>query len=248
MAAHMKDTVPLPNTAPLWDRLRATFARVIAAIGAPAAIAVMTLTSRKARLDILRQLVMLENLVRKMLFADAAALPPPEAPRGPQLIRVPLRPGLVIVNPPQRRRARRTPRQIDLTRPETWSAPFALAMPRDPRLVPDHRAPRIRALWDETPRRPAPEPKRRAPPQRHAAPFRIARRFEALRRVLEDPTPHVRRLAAAHRRALRRSPEIVADYALRATRRSGYDPADVRLPVDIASAALIARARLCDTS
>ena len=241
----MTNAAPPPINAALWDRLRATFARVIAAIGAPAAIALLNLSTRSARLSIVRQLGMLESLVRKLLFAEIAALAP-ASEHGPRVIHIPLRPGLVIVNPPRRRQPRAS-RPLDLAHPETWPATFALALPRDPHLVSDRHAPRIRALWGANPR-PA-EPLPQAARRDHGpTPYRIARRFEALRRVLNDPSPHVRRLVSAQRRALRRSPNVVSRYALIGPRTSGYDPEDLRLPLDIMSAALTTRRKLCDTS
>ncbi|MBX3430267.1 MAG: hypothetical protein KF779_11870 [Hyphomonadaceae bacterium] len=82
----------------------------------------------------------------KLLFAEIAALAPPAAARDPRVVTIPLRPGLVIVNP-SRKRAAPKPAPLDLAQPETWRASFALAIPRDTRLVPDCHAPRIRALW-----------------------------------------------------------------------------------------------------
>ncbi|MEZ5970228.1 MAG: hypothetical protein R3C31_00285 [Hyphomonadaceae bacterium] len=241
----MNAAAPSPTNAALWERLRATFGRVIAVIGAPAAIVLLNLAARRTRLGIVRQLALLESLVRKLLFAEIAALAPPAAARGPRVVTIPLRPGLVIVNP-SRKRAAPKPAPLDLAQPETWRASFALAIPRDTRLVPDRHAPRIRALWGPS-ARPA-EPRRALSCERRSASFRIARRFKALRRVLNDPAPHVRRLAGAQYRALVRSPDVVSRYALVAPRRSGYDPADLRLPIDITCAALVARSRLCDSS
>lgn len=241
----MNAAAPPPTTA-LWDRLRATFARVIAAIGAPAAIALLSLSTRSTRLNILRQLFMLESLVRKLLFAELATRAAAAPSRGPHLTHIPIiRPGLIIVNP-ARKRTTRNVNPVDFAHPETWSASFALAIPRDTRLVRDRSAPRIRALWGPS-ARPVEEPPRSSQRQR-ATPFRIARRFEALRRVLNDPAPHIRRLAIAQCRALKRAPNVVSQYALIAPRRYGYDPVDVRLPIDITCAALIARTKLCDTS
>lgn len=237
---------PPPTHAALWDRLRATFRRVIAAVGAPAAIALLNLSSRDARLEIVRQLGLLESLVRKLLFAEIAAFAPAAPKRGPRLVHIPLRPGLVIVNAP-RKRGPRPPRRLDLADPETWTASFALALPRDTHLVQDRHAPRIRALWGPS-ARPAEPPPPAARRDRGPASFRIARRFEALRRVLNDPAPHVRRLAAAQRRALARSPQIVSRYALIGPRYSGYDPVDERLPIDITGAALTTRSKLLDSS
>ena len=245
LAVHMNAAASPPTNTALWDRLRATFARVIAVIGAPAAIALLSLSTRSTRLSILRQLFMLESLVRKLLFAELAALAAAPADRSPRLTHIPVRPGLVIVNPAGKRTPRQ-PRPLDLAHPETWSAPFALALPRDSRLVRDRNAPRIRALWGASPRPVEPPP--RAPQRRRSTPLRIARRFEALRRVLNDPAPHVRRLAKAQCRALNRAPNVVSQYALMSPRRHGYDPIDTRLPIDITCAALTARSTLCDSS
>ncbi|MEQ1493316.1 MAG: hypothetical protein ABL932_22490 [Terricaulis sp.] len=240
----MTATAPPPTNAALWARLRATFARVIAAIGAPAAIVLLSLTTRSTRLSITRQLAMLESLVRKLLFAELATRLGAPAERGPRLVHIPIRPGLVIVNPPRKRTARQQ-RIPDLAHPETWSAPFALAIPRDHRLVHDRNAPRIRDLWGPSARPIEPPP--RSPQRQRTTPFRIARRFEALRRVLNDPSPHIRRLALAQHHALKCSPNVVSQYALIAPRRYGYDPVDARLPIDITCAALVARTKLCDT-
>ncbi|MBL8546755.1 MAG: hypothetical protein JNL81_09830 [Hyphomonadaceae bacterium] len=219
---------PPPTIAPLWDRLRATFARVIAAVGAPAAIALLNLSSRHVRLGIVRQLLALENLARKLLIVEAAAFGLPDDTRGPQLVTVPI--GLVTINPPPRARFQAPPRLPDLAHPETWNTTFALGMPRDTRAVADRHAPRIRALWGKS----APEP---LPPSRRGgrqpAPFRIACRFEALRRVLNDPAPHARRLARIQRRVYVRAPELLHRYIHATTRRYSYDPRDPRLPIDI---------------
>lgn len=210
------------------------FARAVEAIGAPAAIAVMTLLDKKRRRDIIRWLLLLEHIVRKLLLAEAASLPQ-ERPNGPQVTFIPLR-GMYVAPPPPPvakagKRARRALR-LDPDHPETWPARFALALPRNPLLVPDARAPRIRALWGPSPPPPPPPPPR-APRIAHPeeTPQRLARRLEALRRVLADPLPHARRLALILKREVRRFPEIVTRYALAPARTSFYDPADQRLGV-----------------
>jgi hypothetical protein len=237
---------PPPDTTLLWERLRALFARVIAAIGAPAIIAALTLAPRM-RTEIVRQLALVEVLARKLLLADAAALiPPPE--RGPRLVVTPLRAsGLYTVNQTRRRAsAPSRPRAVDLSNPETWPARFALALPRNPRAVQDRRAPRIRALWGDTP---TPPPKNDPPPrQRHADAFRVARRAEALRRMLNDPAPYARRLAGSRHLGVARSREVVTRYALRAPRRFVGDRHDPLLTLDIFSVAVRTQAILADTS
>lgn len=239
---------PPPSPSPIWDRLRATFERVIAAVGAPAAIALLSLSTRRARYNIVRQLLTLECLVRRLLLAEAAALAPPEAERGPRLITIPIRaPGLVTpLNHAPRRTSRSSPRPIDPARPETWSAQFTLSLPRDPGVPLDRNAPRIRALWGASaPPAPPPPPRRR---DRRSASFLLARRFEAIRRVLNDPAPYARRLAFAQRRAMARSPEVARSYALASPRRPSYDPYDERLGIDILSLAFVAREAFSNTS
>lgn len=240
---------PPLDTALLWERLRALFARVIAAVGAPAIIAALTLTPRMGA-EIVRELALVEILARKLLLADAVAfLPPPQ--RGPRLLVAPLRASGVYTLPQPRRRrcapAPARPRALDLANPDTWSARFALALPRDPRAVQERRAPRIRALWCETGALPLAAPER-APPQRQSEAFRIARRAEALRRMLNDPSPYARRLARARGVGVTRSREIITRYALRAPRRFTGDRHDPRLTIEIFSAAIGAQAALADTS
>ncbi len=236
-----------PSSTPIWDRLRATFDRVIAAVGAPAVVALLSLSSRRARYDIVRQLLMLECLVRRLLLAEAAALDPPEAERGPRLITIPIRaPGLVTpLNHVRRPTPQRAPRPIDPARPETWSAQFSLSLPRDPYVPLDRHAPQIRALWGATAPPPLPPTPRR---ERRSASFLLARRLEAIRRVLNDPAPHARRLAVAQQRAAARSPEVARRYALASPRRPSYDPYNERLGVDILSLALLARETFSNTS
>jgi hypothetical protein len=239
-------TPPPPDTTLLWERLRALFARVIAAVGAPAIIAALSLAPRMGT-EIARQLALVEILARKLLLADAIALlPPPQ--RGPRLVVTALRAsGLYTVKQTRRRpNAASRRRAIDPTKPETWSARFALALPRDHRAVQERRAPRIRALWGET--RTPPAPPEPAPRRRQTEAFRIARRAEALRRMLNDPAPHARRLARARALGAARSREVITRYALRAPRRFVGDERDPRLTTDIFSVAVHAQAVLADTS
>ncbi len=239
-------STPPPATTPLWARLRALFGRVIAAIGAPALIAALTLAPGM-RTGIVRQLALVELLARKLLLAEAAALAPATAPRGPRLVEINLAAsGLYTPTQIRRRtRARSSVRAIDPANPETWSARFALAIPRDERAVQDRRAPRIRALWGATTTPHAPEP---APRQHTSEAFRIARRAEALRRMLNDPTSHVQRLARSRRFGVARTHETIRRYALSVPRRFVGDHYDPRLTVDIFDAAVHAHIILTDTS
>jgi len=229
--------------------LRALFARVIAAIGAPALIAALTFAPGM-RTGIVRQLALVEILARKLLLAEAAALSAQAPQRGPRLVEITLA-ASGLYTAPQTRRRKRAPSQaraLDLSRPETWSARFALAVPRDARAVQDRRAPRIRALWGDTRSPPAPDPAP-SPRSQTSEAFRIARRAEALRRMLHDPAPYVSRLARARRIGVARSRETINRYALRAPRRFVGDHRDPRLTLDIFGAAIHAHGLLLiDTS
>jgi hypothetical protein len=141
------------------------------------------------------------------------------------------------------------------TPPETWNARFSFAPPRDPFAVPEARAPRIRALWGEpTPKMSdAHAPVAAEPPTALDArvchsPFGLARRFEALRRVLENPRPHVERLARVLARAVRRFPEIVRKFVLAPARTNDYDPDDPRLAIEAIARALDAPDAFRDSS
>jgi hypothetical protein len=222
---------------PLWARARAMFARAVVAIGDAAAIAILQQLPRPLRRRIVAWLAPLEHIVRKLLLAEAAALR-----RAPNWT-AGLRPALAQV--PQSRSAAlraacaagaarsnlQPSRVFDPSRPETWPACFSFALPRDPLAVPDARAPRIRALWVPSP---PPAPPQRAPRASNETdtPFRLARRFEALRRVLENPLPHAQRLARLLARAVRRFPEIVQRCVLAPARTGDYDREDPRLGVD----------------
>jgi hypothetical protein len=117
---------------PLWTRARALFARACAAFGGPAAVAALARLNAALRRRIMGWLAPLECIARKLLLAEAARLPAEN---------------LRARTPPRTQGepagARAAP---DLSRPETWPARFRLAPPRDPHLVRDERAPRIRSL------------------------------------------------------------------------------------------------------
>lgn len=221
-----------------------------AALAWIAHVASMALLSPARRAEIIAWLPPLEHIVRKLLLAEAAALHRAErAMRTPRLEHVPLR-GLAVLVKVGTLQARPAPAvagkcapglsagsHLDMARPETWRAQFSLAIPRDPRRVPDARAPRIRALWGDgitsDARGAAPEPAAGSTPRAaHTPGFRLARRFEALRRVLENPRPYAERLARALERETRRRTGIARDYLFAPCRSNGYDPTDSRLGID----------------
>jgi hypothetical protein len=226
------DTTPL---APLWDRLRASFARAAVITGGAARIAAHVSLTARLRREIHGWIALLEHLVRKLLFAEAGRLAPPARPRGPQMISIALPAATHIAAGKSAPHSRRKTARADLQDPETWSVRFALAPPHDPRAIPDSRAPRIRALWGPSPPPPPPPPAR--PHVERHTPLNLARRFEALRRVLLDPAPYARRLADLMRRLVRRFPEAALRFASRSARVSHYDRKDSRLGVDCCVAA-----------
>ncbi|MEZ5973041.1 MAG: hypothetical protein R3C31_14620 [Hyphomonadaceae bacterium] len=225
--------------------MRGLFGRIVAAIGAPAILVTLQFAPRM-RTAMVRHIALVEILARKLLLAEAAALTP-DMQRGPRFIETKLRASGLYTPPPARRRpcAPQRARITDPANPETWSARFALAIPRDARTVADRRAPRIRALWGGAPPPPAPE---RSPPNRNSGAFCVARRVEALRRVLNDPAPHVQRLARSRRIGVARSRDVIRHYALRAPRRFVGDRHDPLLTIHIFSAAVRAQTVLADTS
>jgi hypothetical protein len=242
---------------PLWTRARAMLARAAAALGAPVAIAAIKLLTKTLRRDILAWLCPLEHVARKLLFAEACEFRRAETAAakacGPRMEVVQL-PCLGLAQHwtpyaqrPQESRRAAAPRKIDASQPETWAARFSFALPRDPHLVAAADAPRIRTLWEENP---APTPQQRtarAFGEADAA-FRLARRFEALRRVLDDPLPYARRLARALARLARRFPQAAQRYVFAPARTGDYDPADDRLSIDAMVAASVRRGVFEDSS
>lgn len=225
------------------------FARARAAIGEPQAIAARTALTRETKRDIAGWLARLESIVRKLLLALAAGLVQEQrasARRGPQLVFVqPHRAATLTQTKAAHESARQ--RDFDRAQPETWSARFALAPPRDPRAVPESQAPRIRPLWG--PALPAPAaPKPRAAKNASEPALRFALRLEALRRVLADPIPHAKRLARIFSRLSRRYPDAAARFAIAPARPCLGDLEDPRLIVDAIAIAITAAPVLADTS
>jgi hypothetical protein len=233
---------PSPALAPHWERARASYARAIAQLGGPAAIAAIARLSRALRLEIVRWLCPLEHIARKLLLAEAGRLLRDERARaahGPRLVRIPLR---GIARHATSRNAQTVFSPVygggKGAPPETWNARFSFAPPRDPLAVPEARAPRMRALWGSSAPAAPPPPRTPRTLDEAEAPFRLARRFEAVRRVLADPLPYAQRLVRLLVRLLPRYPEAVRNFAFSPARASGYDPADPRLSIDATGLAL----------
>jgi hypothetical protein len=169
-------------TAALWQAAHYWLAGVLRAFGQPARIARLAQSACGA---LKRELKALESLVLKLLLIEASSLdvPPASSRQGPldnRQHRAGLRdagwkPAVRCEDSTRSNTANR--RVEDLANPETWSVRFSL------------RLPQIRA------RRRRHAPARRPRPTRPASPLELARRCEALRRVLADPTSAVTRLA-----------------------------------------------------
>lgn len=222
------------------------FMRAIDDTGSIAALARLGGLSAALRRRIVGWLYRLEHIVRKLLLAEAAALAvaaranPARAITAPRMaLPTKLASAQAHASPP------RTPR-LDLDQPKNWPARFSFAIPRDPRAVPDSRAPRIRDPWAAFVPTPAPAP--RASAARNAACFLLARRFEALRRVLSDPQRHIARLANILARAIHRFPELARRCILAPARTDDFDAADPRLSLEATARAIPPLEKLSDTS
>ncbi len=241
-----------PDTiANLWQRLRSMMARASVVIGALPALAVLTALTRRRHHEIASSIALLEAIVRKLIFVAAAEMRSAEA-AGSKHSRLPR---LEIITPPSpswsagfqpalsaealaKAEGARSTQPFDPNQPETWRVRFKLAPPRDPMALPESRAPRIRALWGATPPPPphAPSQPRRLVP----SPLRLALRFEALRRAIDDPQSYARRLARVMPRLCRRYERAAERYAIASARPYCRDERDSRLILDVMSLALIA--------
>ena len=248
------------NTEPLWTRARAMFVRAVAAIGDASSIALLQALPRVLRHQIVAWLYPLECIVRRLLIAEAAELRRAErarAERGPRAVTIQVRSlGLAqtwsaglqtrVGSGVAEKRGSEDLRSIAAAKPETWRAPFSFALPRNPHIVPNSRAPRILDPSRDYPAPPPPRAPRVLKPEE--APFRLARRFEALRRVLADPRPYAERLVRLLVREARRVPRLVMRYVLAGPRSDDFDPSDSRLSLDALGAAFDAPEAFKDTS
>lgn len=227
-------TNPDPTLPHLWQRLRSMFARASTVIAALPTLATIATLTHTRRYEIACWIARLESIARKLLFAEAARLQPAST-----------LPAAASRASNDQRRERHP--IFDPAHPHTWPARFKLTPPRDPRAVPENRAPRIRALWGDAP---SPEPRRNtahAAKPRPAA-MRLALRFEALRRVLENPLPHARRLARIFHRLGCRYPEAAGRYAVASARPHASDPGDPRLIIECMMLAIAAAEIFANTS
>jgi hypothetical protein len=206
----------------LWRIARAFLADALNAFGGPQTIRqTLDLIGRRA---IKRQLQALETLAMKLLLIEAANLPA-------QTQRARIAPSGKA--PSSKRDAAHA--ADDPARPETWRVAFQLQIPPEPK---DTSAPRIRYLGpsgfiratvvsaktlEKLERLVAAHLNTSAEDSLRAKAARLARRFEALRRVFANPLPRARRLkqelqalkrrafAAANRIAKRKPPQRQLD-------------------------------------
>lgn len=211
-------TAIFPTPEPLWPRVRASFARAIAAVGDVASIVTGPALSRHAHRRLLGWIRLLEHVVRKLLLAEAAEIHRVAGPRSQQRLA-------------QRTRAARSASRasIDMSCPQTWPARFSFSLPRPPRRT---------AI--------APQPRRAFTEQEEC--FHLARRLETLRRVLQNPRPHAERLARILARQARCRRDIAALYWWMPARTGHIDPADPRLSIDAYGACTEAPYAFEDTS
>ena len=205
MAPMTMPSAPTPSNpiAQLWRATRTRLADLISEFLGP--IEVARTLARKARAIIRRKLALLEALVLKLLLIEAAA-----------------RAQEIPAQWPRFRRRAPTPkpasrRSENAAAPETWRVRFSLRLPAGPRTP--HAPPRdiggprirdlgrpllVRDIWREQARcalidRLHPKPDAAAAHARaQAKAMRLARRLEAVRRVIADP----RRVIAALARKL----------------------------------------------
>lgn len=183
-------SAPTP-IADLWKFARAWLTETLNTFGGPQTI--QRTFDRIARRAIKRQLQALEVLVMKLLLVEAAKL----------------RPHAVATQRIARRGQGRVAHAADLNRPETWRVCFQLHIPPEPP-EPKNTGPRFRslapsrfiravvldakALAKTLAHMAALRAKSTSEARERAKAERLARRFEALRRVFADPLPRARRL------------------------------------------------------
>lgn len=215
---------PAPN-ANLWLRTRTMLVRAGDEIGAARTLVLETLTNARRR-RVASFIALIETIIRKLLFAEAAAL----------LAAAPA--GAARPAPLKARKQAQLPNAgrpaFDPTRSETWRVRFALKPPRDP-----SRSENVQPAQPKPPRA-----RRKLMP----APQRLAMRLEALRRVLADPAPHARRLARIFPRLCRRYPGAAMRYALATAYPHRSDDGDPRLIVEAMSLAYAAASIFLNSS
>jgi hypothetical protein len=215
------------------------FARAVDSLGPPASIAALPLLSRGLRRELAGWIALMESIVRKLLLAEAAQLPSPRGegagggvkrdagissrvPCSANFEQAPLHPASPLAG----RGRDAFAMSIDPSLPHTWPAQFSLAPPRD---ADDPSERRLAAHDRDHPRRP-----------RRTVALRLAMRFEALRRVLDDPAPHALRLARLIARLSQRAADIARRFAIAPALPDFVAPCDPRLVIEVMGRAFAA--------
>ena len=239
------------SIANIWTRVRSMFVRVSDIVGAIPALARLTLLWPSRQREIASAIALVETIVRKLIFIEAAEMQRSEpVTPSPKSWSAGLRPASFAKAPAKPACAagatRPNPSAFDPAQPHTWRVRFKLCPPRDPLACSESRGPRIRALWGPSPPPPLPAPKakRRITP----APLRLAQRFEALRRAIADPLPLARKLARILPRLCRRYPRAAERYATATAHPHRTDEGDPRLIIDAMVLALVAAPSFVNSS
>ncbi|MBC7770395.1 MAG: hypothetical protein H7124_16570 [Phycisphaerales bacterium] len=213
----------------LWSAARAMFERMGAAIGAAASIALRERLAPE-ELQLMRGFLRpLELLVRQTVFIEAAALVLARHQRLPRLGEIKRLPKPLFAHmpaPPPRQSERRPSLRLW---PQRAPPPARIRQLGPPVLV--------REIYLERAREAQSRRLNMVRFMRPPEPLRIARRIEALTRILEKPLAAARRLA----RKLRIQPKLAIKLATRPPVRSGYaDEQALGLAAQLAFAAGIA--------
>jgi hypothetical protein len=182
---------PSDTISHLWTAARAMFARLGAAVGEAVSIAVKEVLSARERGAIRAWLRPLEHMVRKVILIEALALAR-DAPSA--------------AAPPPRSQAAGKPRAERTTSLRLWPRQRASEGPR----VRDLGAPvLVRSIWREADRLTRARHLNKVRFLRAPLQERLARRIDALHRVLDSPFAAARRLA----RKLRILPRLALELA-----------------------------------
>src|SRR5688572_9183431 len=191
--------IALPNSPELWPIAQLMLTQMMRELGAPGIVAAAEQLTHQLRRAILMWLAPMECFVRKLLLIEAAKHPRPADPLPPRDVAYTLKQSLA-------QRTRKTRIVVtDPNRPATWRVSFRVPLPPCPTRRKDRSAqgPRIvlfgelvttAQLEREHAERLGKLEARREKIRANAL-KRLAMRYEALRRVIDDPTRAIARLA-----------------------------------------------------
>jgi hypothetical protein len=217
-----RSSAPAHDAATLWDRAKDLFTTVLTFIASTTATFARRILSAHERRELLACLKPVEKLIRLVMLARAAnwLVTDPEGQRlrataTPELAPAPRRAALpsrlinlgatlahchTRIDPRVEERLARERAAIDHFDPDTWSCSFnVLRNPwRDFDETPAAKpAPMTRSVWVMFLDDPNAAPRKTSTPGRTeaASTLALARRIEALARILANPAPAIRRLA-----------------------------------------------------